>query len=131
MNTTATLTLQRTNEVIRLKQETDWTYKKIAEKVSEKFGGITISGVSMIIRRAGLSEKRIPTQISKRDRYRRPDDGDHVFRPAGEPDYPTGFCLQCKGGAFTHPEWPNGKCPCCGGSGRYPWLEEDQCTKQP
>jgi hypothetical protein len=48
-----------------------------------------------------------------------PDEQGDPPRP-GEPEMKKGDCLVCKKGTYTHPHWPDGKCPVCKGTGRYP-----------
>ena len=37
-----------------------------------------------------------------------------------EPRYKKGDCLMCHRRTYTHPEWVDGKCPVCNGTGKYP-----------
>jgi len=38
----------------------------------------------------------------------------------GEPELVKGMCAMCKAGYFTHPDWVDGVCPTCQGTGKYP-----------
>ena len=48
-----------------------------------------------------------------------PDEQGDPPKP-GEPTYKKGDCLMCHKNTYKHPSWPNGKCPICHGTGKYP-----------
>jgi len=48
-----------------------------------------------------------------------PDEQGDPPRP-GEYRCKKGECMMCKHGTYTHPLWPDGICPVCHGTGKYP-----------
>ena len=72
---------------------------------------ISASTVSRILVAAGISAE----WMAERD-----EDDVFVAPNPGETECGKGHCLTCKRGTITHPDWPNGICPTCGGTGKYP-----------